>query len=185
MVRTKTCPSGPHSNSPPPSPPVTSKAFEPLDEETLLKSIPESVVTFKAGPPPKKPRTAAVVAAAAIAEEIEEEKNKDPWKGCGFRKHGKQFNPGFCDTPTGPFIKGQIGKVLISDKPCQSLESMASGYSLIVASWRKVLPGRGGVSNQYEITDPYGNLWWAPPVFGMWREAVEGGTLPELNMEET
>ena len=86
--------------------------------------------------------------------------------------------------PTGPFIKGQIGKVLISEKPCQSLEAMPDGYLLIVSSWWKVLPGCGGVSNQYKLTDPYGNLWWVLPVFGMWHEAVEGGSLPELNMEE-
>ena len=133
------CPHGPSPNSPPAPPPPslpTGDTFEPLDEETLLKLIPKSVVTFKPGPPPKKsPRQAAVAVAAAISEEIEEEKNKDPWKGCGFRKHGKQFNPVFCDVLTGPFIKGQIGKVLISEKPVQSLEAMLDGYSLIILSW--------------------------------------------------
>ena len=82
MPRTKVCPHGPSPDSPPAPPPPslpTGDTFEPLDEETLLKSIPESVVMFKPGPPPKKsPRQAVVAVAAAISEEIEEEKNEIP-----------------------------------------------------------------------------------------------------------
>ena len=82
MPRTKVCPSGPCPDPtpepPPPSLPPDSE-FEPLDKETLAKSIPESIITFKPGPPPKKsPHKAASLAAAAISEEIEEEKNKVP-----------------------------------------------------------------------------------------------------------
>ena len=190
MARTKQQASGPRPDPTPEPPPPSLPAgsddeYKPIDEESLAKMIPESIIAFKAGPPPKKsPRQAAMAAAAAISEEIEEEKNEVPRKGRGFGKHGKQFDPGMTCNPTAPFIRGQIGKLLITEKPIQQLDCMPDGYSLIVSSWRKALPGRGGVSNQYEITDPYGNVWWAPPVFGMWREAVEGGTLPDLSLED-
>ena len=74
--------------------------------------------------------------------------------------------------------------MFIIEKQIQSLEYMPNGCSLIIVSWQKALPEHSRVSNQYELTDPYGNVWWAPPVFRMWCEGVEGGTLPELNLEE-
>ena len=56
MPRTKNIPHGPQPDNTPPPPPSlpADSEFTPLDEQALLKAIPESVVTFKPGPPPKK-----------------------------------------------------------------------------------------------------------------------------------
>ena len=184
MVRMKTCPSGPRPNSPPPSPPVTDKPFEPLDEETLLKSIPESTVTFKAGPPPKKPRTAAVVTAAAIAEEAEEERRKDPVKGRRFGQQAQvpQSREG---RPKPPFVRGQIGNIIYTSKPAQFLTAeMPDGCSLVVRSWRKAIPELEP-HGKYIITDPFGGIWYAPDAFNEWRAGMDSGTFPELDLEVT
>ena len=182
MPRTKTCPSGPCPISPPPSPPVGDKPFVPLDEETLLKSIPESIVTFKPGPPPRKsPRQAAAAASVAIANELEEEQEIDPVKQKhGFRNRSSVSLP----TPKPPFVRGQIGNIIYTSKPAMFLGEMPNGCSLIIRSWRKTIP-EFEPHSKYILTDPFGGIWYTPDAFNEWRSGVEAGTFPEVDLEVT
>ena len=146
--------------------------------------IPESVMTFKPGPPPKKsPCKAALQAAAAVSEEIKEEKNKLPWKGHRFG-HQAQAPPSRAGYPKPPFMQGQIGNIIYTNKPAQTLEDMPNGCSLVIRSWQKAileLEQRG----KYILTDAFGNLWYSPSAFDEWRAGVDSGSFPELDLEVT
>ena len=97
----------------------------------------------------------AAVAVAVISEEIKEEKRINPLHGHDFGQQGHGSSKQ--DHPKPPFVWGQIGKLFLTEKPTQSLEVMPDGTSLIVVSWRKAPHGCGGVSNQYEVIDPFSN----------------------------
>ena len=183
MVRTKTCPAGPRSNpSPVPSPPPASSDMEygNPDEMALLASIPTSTVTLNS-PPPKKKCAAAAVASAAISEELEEEKQIDPVKH--HRRFGSMANS-CADSPRPPFVRGQIGNIIYTNKPALFLGEMPNGCSLIVRSWRKTIREKEP-HGKYILTDPFGGIWYAPEAFNEWRQGVEAGSFPEVDLEQT
>ena len=35
------------------------------------------------------------------------------------------------------------------------------------------------------MTDPFGGFWYAPRVFHLWREAVEGGVMQDISLDDT
>lgn len=184
MPRVKQCPHGPSPNPTPQPPPPLGSDSEPdygdPDETCLLASIPESEVTLKSPPPPqKKQRTAAVAAAVAISEELAEEKKPDPVKR--HRRFGSMSSSG-AEMVRPPFIKGQIGKIFLTTKPVNNLGTMPDGTSLIISSWRKALSTEQG--GRFVLTDPFGGLWYAPQVFELWRESVEGGAMADISLEE-
>ena len=181
MAHTKTCPHGPTPDPtpkpPPPSIPSDTEYGDP-DETALLASIPESEVMLNS-PPAKKQRAAAAAAAVAISNELQEEKEKDPVKCCRYNLGRSSESSSSLDPP---FIKGQVGKIIITDKPVSSLADMPDGSSLIVSSWRKSLSTEE--QGQLMITDPFSKLWYAPHVFHLWREAVQGGVMSDISLED-
>ena len=136
MARTKTCPHGPTPIPTPKPPPPHNSDSEPdygdPDETCLLASIPTSSVTLNSPPPAKKQRAAAAAASAAITEELKEEKKPDPVK-C--HRRFRSMTSSSTDMIKPPFIRGQIGKIFITNKPVSNLDSMPDGSSLIISSW--------------------------------------------------
>ena len=183
MPRVKQCPCGPSPAPTPLPPPPHNSDSEPdysnPNESALLASIPTSTITLNS-PPAKKQRAAAAAATVAISDKLEQEKEKDPTK---HRRYNLGSSSASSSSLKPPFIKGQVGKIIITDKPVCSLAEMLDRSSLIVSSWRKALSTEE--QGNYVLTDPFGKLWYAPHVFHLWREAVQGGVMEDISLDET
>ena len=59
---------------------------------------------------------------------------------------------------------------------------MPDGSLLIISSWRKALSTEQG--GRFVLMDPFSGLWYAPQVFELWQESVEGGTMPDISLED-
>ena len=60
---------------------------------------------------------------------------------------------------------------------------MPDGSSLFVSSWQKALSTEH--SGHFVLTDPFSGLWYTPQIFELWCEAVEGGLIPDISLEDT
>ena len=75
-----------------------------------------------------------------------------------------------------PFIRGQVGRKFFSLAQPRNYTRIPDGCSLIVASFRKVLPHEK-VNSKFVILDPFRNAWSAPKVFDVWREEIDSCAL--------
>ena len=172
MPRTKTCP----RPAPTPAPPPPHSPDSEPDYGDPADVIPTSIVIPKS-PPKKTPRLAARAAAAAIANELSEEEKPIRARGdCSsivVAEPMQHFGP--------PFLRGQIGKVFFTNRPVNSLDRMPEGSSFVVAAFRLATNREQALGCKYVLIDTYNGQWAAPPVFNEWRQAVEEGSLPELD----
>ena len=81
-----------------------------------------------------------------------------------------------------PFINRVVGKLYFSLTPVYHYFSIPIGKSIIITNFQKALPHEKAETGTYVLTDTLEGLWIAPDVFDKWHNAVEEGTIPELDM---
>ena len=60
---------------------------------------------------------------------------------------------------------------------------MPEGSSFVVAAFRLATNREQALGCKYVLIDTYNGQWAAPPVFNEWRQAIEEGSLPELDFD--
>ena len=83
-----------------------------------------------------------------------------------------------------PFFDVVYGRLLFSLTPVFHYSAIPQGKSILFNYFRKAFPHEIQEGSSYILVDINDNLWIAPEVFLKWQQAVEAGSMKELNLSD-
>ena len=83
-----------------------------------------------------------------------------------------------------PFYDGVYRRLLFSLTPVFHYSAIPQGKSILFHYFRKAFPHEIQEGSSFILVDINDNLWVAPEVFLKWQQAVEAGSMKELNLAE-